>query len=101
RKDEPARLAMQCSSNPATDLRLVFRGRNENRPELSAVDLIVMWPAARAIMFPMAAECDRHHSADCRRVGAFGQHELRLMDICLRVHRGSVHRDSLVGVLAT
>jgi hypothetical protein len=90
----PARLAVQCSSNPATYLRLVFRGRNENRPEVSAVDLIVMWPAARAIMFPMAAERDRDRRADCCRVGALGKHDLRMMGICPGVHPGSVHRDS-------
>jgi hypothetical protein len=100
RKDAPVRLAVQCSSNPATYLGLVFRGRNENRPELSAVDLIVMWPAARALMFPMAAECDRHPGADCRRIGALGQHDLRLMDICLRVHGGNVQCGSLAEVLA-
>jgi hypothetical protein len=45
-------------------------------------------------MVPMAAQRDRHRSADCRRIGALGQHHLRLMDIGLRVHGGSVHRGS-------
>ena len=73
RKNAPTRLAVQCSPNPATHLCLVFRGRNENRPELRAFDLIVMRPAAWARMLPMAAERDRNHRADCSRVGALGQ----------------------------
>ena len=73
RNDAPARLVAQCRANPATHLWLVFRCRNENRPEFSAVDLIVMWPAARAAVLPMPAERDGHHGADCRWIGALGQ----------------------------
>ena len=40
----------------------------------------------------MPAERDGHHGADCRWIGALGQHDFCPVDLCLRCHHGSVLR---------
>ena len=84
--DRPSPLAVQRRSNPATDFNFVVSARDEQRSESSPLNLIVMGPAARAIVIPMAAERDRYGCADRGWIDSFEQNKLSLMDERLRDH---------------
>lgn len=85
---------MQRGPNPPPHFGLIVSGGNEDRPESSVLDLIVVWPATRTVVLPVPAERDGHRGADRGRIGPFADDHRCLMDVGLRHHVGSVVRPS-------
>jgi hypothetical protein len=77
----PSRLAVQCGPDPTPHLGLIVSGRNEDRSESSAVDLIIVRPATRTLMIPVAAERDCHRGTDRGRVGPFDEDDRCLVNV--------------------
>jgi hypothetical protein len=87
----PSRLTVQCGPNPTPHFGLIVSGGDEDRSESRIVDLIVVRPAARTRMIPVAAERDGHRGTDRGRIRSFAEDDNCLVDISLRLHSSSGH----------